>query len=198
MPEKFISVIVELLPAIHDIEQRLDRNAGRAFNIFANLWEVNETVTSRNLSFLLDANAAHGQGGSFIRAFVECFIPEWRSGFDFTKARRGLTSERIDVVITDGRYWIGIENKVFHAPEMQRQVGRYLDALREASNQKDYRLVYLDPRGASPTKNSYPDADKEAHQGRCVVVPWMQDEEIQQTLPRRRVKKFNRPCRSAE
>ena len=155
MPEKFISVIVELLPAIHDIEQRLDRNAGRAFNIFVNLWEANETVTSRILSFLLDANAAHGQGGSFIRAFVECFIPEWRSGFDFTKARRGSTSELIDVVITDGRYWIGIENKIFNAPEMKRQVGRYLDALREASNKEDYRLVYASARGAPPTANSF-------------------------------------------
>jgi hypothetical protein len=46
MPEGFLSLIVTMLPAFREIEQRLDRETGRRFNGF-NLFATNENATSQ-------------------------------------------------------------------------------------------------------------------------------------------------------
>ena len=134
------------------------------------------------LNFLLDASEAHGQGDLFVRAFIQRFIPEWQNSFNYSEARKKGTRQLIDVSISDGRYWFGIENKIFDAPEMERQVGRYLDALREAFNGHDYRLVYLSPEGKAPSEDSYSPRDAIGHSGKLVVGAWLQinntDEEL--------------------
>jgi hypothetical protein len=43
MPERFLSLIVTMLPAFQEIEQRLDQEMGRRFNAF-NLFAMNELV----------------------------------------------------------------------------------------------------------------------------------------------------------
>ena len=149
MPEGFLSLIVTMLPAFREIEKRLDRETGRRFNTF-NLFATNENATSRILAFLLDPKDAHGQNDVFLRLFVQRFVPEWQRAFNYSVAHRALTGERIDVVISDGPHWLGIENKIFNAPEITRQAGKYLDALCGAPSQEDYRLVYLSPKGAPP------------------------------------------------
>ncbi len=90
MPERFLSMIVTLLPALREIEQRLDREAGRRFNMFNNLVPADEPATSR-------------------------FIPQWQQSFDFPRAQRRNTRELIDVVISDGLHWLGVENKIERA-----------------------------------------------------------------------------------
>jgi hypothetical protein len=57
MPEGFLSLIVTMLPAFQEIEQRLDRETGRRFNAFK-LFAPNELATSRILAFLLDPTEA--------------------------------------------------------------------------------------------------------------------------------------------
>ena len=82
MPERFLSLIVTMLPAFQEIEQRLDLETGRRFNAF-NLFATNETATSRILAFLLDPTEAHGQKDVFLRLFIQRFIPDWKDTFKY-------------------------------------------------------------------------------------------------------------------
>ncbi len=123
MPEAFLSLIVTMLPAFWSIEQRLDRETGRRFNVFDNLFPMDERATSRILEFPLDPTEAHGQNDVFLREFIRQFVPKWQPTFNFPKAHKGSTHELIDVVITDGTHWLGIENKIFSAQEQTRQAG---------------------------------------------------------------------------
>src|SRR5580704_6718474 len=119
MPERFLSLIVTMLPAFREMEQRLDRETGRQFNAF-NLFDMNENVTSGILAFFLDPKEAHGQNDVFLRSFIERFVPAWQGTFDYPKAHLASTTEPIDVTICDGSHWLGIENKIFDAPEQKR------------------------------------------------------------------------------
>ena len=178
MPEGFLSLIVTMLPAFREIEQRLDRETGRQFNAFAsNLFERNENATSRVLAFLLDPNEAHGQNDIFLRLFMRRFVPLWERAFNYPKAHRAWTGQLIDVVISDGPHWLGIENKIFNAPEQVRQAGKYLDALQDASHLEGYRLVYLSPKGAGPTSKSLPADDKLKHGANLICGAWARAEE---------------------
>jgi hypothetical protein len=116
MPEKFLSLIVTMLPAFQEIEQRLDRETGRRFNAF-NLFAIDEIATSRILKFLLDPKEAHGQSDVFLKPFIQRFVPEWQHTFNHSKAHQAKTDQPIDAVISDGSHWLGIENKIFKAPE---------------------------------------------------------------------------------
>ncbi len=183
MPEAFLSLIVSMLPAFQEIEQRLDVETGRRFNVFDNLFETNENATSRILAFLLNPKEAHGQNNVFLRAFIRQFIPEWQDTFDFSKARRESTCERIDILISDGQHWLGIENKIFDAPEQERQAGRYLDALHNAAQQKAYRLIYISRKGKGPTEYSLPANDRSAHGANLVVGAWVRPLEVDAETP---------------
>jgi hypothetical protein len=180
MPERFISLIVTMLPAFREMEQRLDREIGRQFNAFK-LFDMNENATSRILAFLLDPKEAHGQNDVFLRLFIERFVPAWQGTFDYTKAHMASTTEPVDVTICDGSHWLGIENKIFGAQEQNRQAERYLNSLRAAPSQKDYRLIYLiiylSPRGAGPGDYSLPAEGRRVHGAHLVCGAWAQAEE---------------------
>jgi len=164
-----------MLPAFREMEQRLDRETGRRFNAF-NLFNTTEPATSRILAFLLDPKEAHGQNDVFLRPFIQRFVPAWQGTFDCPKAHMASTSERIDVVISDGSHWLGIENKIFDAPEQNRQAERYLKSLHDALPQKDYCLVYLSPRGTGPSEYSLPADGRRVHGDHLVCGAWAQAE----------------------
>src|ERR1700730_17272666 len=157
MAEGFLKLIVTMLPAFREIEQRLDRETGRQFNA-CNLLVRNEVATSRILEFLLDPKEAHGQNDVFLRLFIQRFVPEWQHRFAYSKAYRPSTRERerTDVVISDAQYCFGIENKIFNAPELERQAGKYLDKLQDdAGHQERYRLIYLSRKGAPRQRKAF-------------------------------------------
>jgi len=164
-----------MLPAFRAVEGRLDRETGRRFSVF-DLFRTDEPATSRLLDVLLDPKGTHGQGALFLRLFINRFVPEWRDTFSCGLAKPATTKELIDVAISDNEHWLGIENKIFGAPEQKRQSDRYLDALRDASGQSqsgDYRLVYLSPKGEPPTEYSLTKEGKERHLGRFVIGAWV-------------------------
>jgi hypothetical protein len=85
-------------------------------------------------------------------------------------------NNRIDVTICDGSHWLGIENKIFDAPEQNRQAERYLISLCAAPSQKDYRLVYLSPRGAGPGPFSLPAKARCQHGAHLLCGAWAKAE----------------------
>ena len=116
------------------------------FNAFK-LFSPNENATSGLLDFLLNPKEAHGQNDVFLRLFIRQFVPAWQGQFAYLKARITSTSELIDVVVSDGFHWLGMENKIFDAQEQLDQAKRYLDSLRDAPSQEDYSLVYISKEG---------------------------------------------------
>jgi PD-(D/E)XK nuclease superfamily len=198
MPEQFLSLVAAMLPAFQEIEKRLDRETGRRFNTFSNIFLPNEVTTSRILAFLLDPHEAHGQNEVFLRAFVRHFVPEWEGTFNYSEAHQESMGEPIDVLITDGRYWLGIENKIFGAQEQPRQAGRYLDALCAATRQAHYRLVYLSPRGKAPTKYSFSDEDRRKHGDKLVCGAWVSasDDKDRTTTPYGSILEWLVECRN--
>jgi hypothetical protein len=173
--EGFLNQIVVMLPAFRAVEERLDRETGCRFSVF-DLFRTDEPATSRLLDGLLDPKGAHGQGDLFLRLFIDRFVPEWRDTFASGRAKPATTNQLIDVAISDNDHWLGIENKIFGAPEQKQQTDRYLDALKHASGQSqsgDYRLVYLSPKGDPPTEYSFTKEGKERHQGKLVIGAWV-------------------------
>lgn len=173
MVEQFLGLTVSLLPALQEIEQRLDREIGRRFNAFDFFIadDSREIKTTRCLQFLLDRLESHGQGSVFLEALIRQFIPEWQNKFIYNTSCKAYVDEAIDLTISDGVHWLGIENKAFGAPEQQRQAGRYLDALRAKAKPSDeYRLIYLRTRGEKPSKYSLPLPDGKAREGKLVCA----------------------------
>jgi len=174
-PETFLDYIADKLPHFKEVERDSDMRTGRRFNTF-DLFNVNEEQTSKILKFLLDPNGAHGQGGRFLRLFIKRFIPDWED-FNCDVARMEKTDERIDVTISDGSYWLGIENKIFYAVDQPSQMGRYLSDLASKHHKTDYRIIYLSPIGDEPSNNSLSDADRLTYSGHYICGAWVFDAE---------------------
>lgn len=182
--EGFLSQIVVMLPAFRAIEERLDRETGRSFNVF-DFFGANETSTSRALCYLLDPKAGHGQESIFLRLFMERFVPEWANDFHYERAEPAKIGEHADLVISDGQHWLGIENKIFSAREQEKQVDRYLEALRIklTREEDDYRLLYLSPKGEPPSVYSYGREARDHHHGKFVLGGWIAADATIATLP---------------
>jgi len=173
--EGFLHQIVVMLPAFEAMENRLDRETGRRFSVF-DLFGTDEPTTSGLLDGLLNPKGAHGQGGLFLRLFVDRFIPAWRDTFATDDAYPPNTDELIDVASTDGVHWLGIENKIFGAQDQPKQSDRYLDELKHKSSQTtggDYCLLYLSPTGCPPSLDSWSNEGKARHKGKLICRAWV-------------------------
>ena len=169
--QNLLAQIATLIGSLEAADRQLDKEIGARFNVFS-LFRADENAASRALAFLLDPKETHGQGDTFLRLFLKTFLPTWLGTFDTGRARRAFTSQLIDVTLTDGRYWLGIENKVFGAPEQKEQVDRYLDALKSKANKCDYLLLYLSPEGTPPTSYSHTDNGRVQHPEKLLVRAW--------------------------
>jgi hypothetical protein len=167
----FLGQIVAMLPSLDGMKRQLDRETGRRFSAFT-LFNTTEDATSRVLGFLLDPKETHGQGDVFLRLFIARFVPEW-TAFCYDQAKPASTTEKIDVTLSDGMHWLGIENKIFDAREQTRQVDRYLSALQRNAHSNNYRLIYLSPNGAMPSHVSFSDAGKREHRDKFVGGAWV-------------------------
>ena len=66
--------IQELLDEFDKI-QRQNQKEGNSFNFFQfiedKFWKITETKHSRILAFFLDPKETHGQGGAFLKLFLD-------------------------------------------------------------------------------------------------------------------------------
>lgn len=118
---------------------------------------IHETAHSRILYRLL---LAHTPGESF--SFLKCFLESVGLGnlLDYNgKVEVHVEYENIDVLITDGKKCIIIENKVNHACDQNRQLVRYIDNFKDF----DVYILYLvrNVNGSGPSAKSLPDIKRE-------------------------------------
>jgi hypothetical protein len=130
------------------------------FNVFSLLGIGTEEVKhSRFLAWLLDADADHGQGNLFFKAFIRrcgLSIPPSDLGPYRVQTEFPWAESRVDIMVYQaGKFLIYLENKIL-APEGFAQVAReFQDMLSVGSilriPQDRQFAIFLTPQGKSPT-----------------------------------------------
>ena len=134
---------------IKDRRATLDREHAPRFSAFEAMLP-SETGLSRVLKFLLDAEAAHGQGPTFLYQFLDLIgFPKCES-HSFHAATEYPTRDgrRIDILLRSRDYIIGIENKPW-ASEQDKQCQDYAEDL-EWQMRGQWTLVFLTADGRTP------------------------------------------------
>ena len=146
--------IQELLEEFDKI-QRQNQKGGNSFNFFQfienKFWKITETKHSRILAFFLNPEETHGQGGTFLKLFLDKL--EFNTT-DFNPKQWRVYVERnnIDILLQSDQISIVIENKSNGAVNQNNQLYRYWDSAIyqfhhkniERAEDKNYsRIVYL-------------------------------------------------------
>lgn len=159
-----------------EIIERLKNKNNFTNNLFSVLGIANkEMFHSRFLAFLLapdgqvisgkddttSLDISHKYNTQFLKSFINiCNLKIGNRNLDQTKVyieypfeSDGIQS-RIDILIQIGKYWIGIENKIY-ADDGDSQIERYYrlpESVEKGLSPKKYSLIYLtlDGRYASP------------------------------------------------
>lgn len=156
-------------------EQRKEKfERGESFNIFNDLGFMSDEVHlhSMFLANLLNPKGSHGQRGKYLAAFLKMLQKPFSAistdnlELDITNASvevekyigRQTDSEggRIDIYLTDGKYSIIIENKIY-AGDQHHQMLRYWNygmSQKGDDTEKSFVLIYLTLDGCSPSKES--------------------------------------------
>lgn len=165
-----IKIIEHLLHNVSIIEEKYNSLAeitGEHYNVFDILGKRSDELShSLIISNLLNAKGKHGQKDLFLKLFIEIIQPKFLSNKvkkDFftnfnTLASRAITEKfagevtdeeggRIDIIITQGRNNIIIENKIY-ARDQKFQLLRYFNF------DKNAPLIYLTLEGKDASENS--------------------------------------------
>jgi len=163
--------LIEQIRAISDrrIADRLEKQKrGEYYNIFNDLHMMSDEVHlhSSFLATLLDPYGSHGQGDTFLNAFLDMLsIVEKKPrvildsdvvSVEVEKSIGVLNEEsggRIDLYITDGKYQVIIENKIY-ASDQNNQMKRYWNYGMSNISGSPFKLIYLTLDGHQPSKVS--------------------------------------------
>ena len=155
--ERFFAEIAPRLETAQTLDDELDRQLARRFNVFRYL-RTDEKGFSRMIADLLDPAGDHGQGAAFLKLLTDRLDFAWDvNPTDLGSAkvqmeRRIDGGRRIDIVVEIGSHCLAIENKSNSAVDQEDQVEDYLGWLKR---EYDYSLlVYLSPAGDGPSETS--------------------------------------------
>ncbi len=139
--------LLEHLQGVIKFESERKKITAEDFNIFniLGISHLEVSTHSRFISNLLAPCGSHYQGNIFLELFMRKIGIE-----DFNYADASIEVEksenkyeRFDIFITDGKDWtIIIENKIY-AGLQKKQLGRYIEYLKETSKTKNKKLLYL-------------------------------------------------------
>lgn len=133
------------------------KSEGGNFNFFRFIEEnfqkqqITETKHSRILAFLLDPGGSHGQGGAFLKLFLQR-LGFKVSNFNADKWKVRLERDHIDILLRSDTISIVIENKSNGAIDQRSQLYRYWYSgiykfhqrnLRKATDRNLSRILYL-------------------------------------------------------
>ena len=156
--ERFFAEVAPRLETAQTLDDELDRQLARRFNVFRYL-RTDEMGFSKMIADLLDPAGDHGQGAAFLKLltakldFAQDVNPSDLSNAKVQTERQIDGRRRVDIVVEiDSEHCLAIENKSNFAGDQERQVADDLDWLK-----REYRsslLVYLSPTGDGPTEKS--------------------------------------------
>lgn len=146
------------------------------FNLFS-LFSINEMTLSKCLAFLLDEKETHGQKDLFIKKFYEMFS-SWEN-IKLTPNQYHVdveyminTGRRIDILLTDNKKYIAIENKPW-ACDQEEQLKDYGIWLQQKAQTNDsWLLIYLCNRGFN--EYSLPKTTDESIKSNIITITFYQ------------------------
>jgi hypothetical protein len=156
--DEFFVGIQAGVKSLKDVRSVYDERIAFDFNAIS-FFDPNENKISEIIAYFLDPQNSHGQKDKFLRCFVNIFklskaIDCLNAGMPVeVKLESSANAQRrIDIIVIFGNndFIIGIENKIWGAPEQKNQVGDYIDSLSDKSQDR-YVLFYLSPTGDLPS-----------------------------------------------
>lgn len=161
------------------IKRQDSAQRGEQFNIFHICGiEHYETSHSTILAGILNPNGNHGQGDTFLKAFLESVSnPIWLSEFDTktasVKTEYDTSNGRIDILITnDKNQAIIIENKIY-APDQPKQLIRYDKFAQKTFHKGNYAILYLTLWGDEASKESPEGVTYQCISYRTTILKWL-------------------------
>ena len=152
--ERFFAEVAPRLDTAQALDDELDRQLARRFNVFRYL-RTDEMGFSKMIADLLDPAGNHGQGAAFLKLLTEKLDFAKGVRLDGAKVRTEWQIDvgRLDVAVEiDSTRCLAIENKSNDAVDQEGQVEGYLGWLK-----RQYRhslLIYLSPTGDGPSEAS--------------------------------------------
>ena len=153
--EQFFAEVAPRLDTAQTLDDELDRQLARRFNVFRYL-RTDEMGFSKMIADLLDPAGDHGQGAAFLKLLTDKL--DFAKGVNLDSAkvqteRRIDGRRRVDIAVEiDGAHCLAIENKSNFAGDQEGQVEDDLKWLeREFSHSV---LIYLSPTGDGPSEVS--------------------------------------------
>ena len=153
--ERFFAEVAPRLDTAQTLDDELDRQLARRFNVFRYL-RTDEMGFSRMIKDLLDPAGDHGQGAAFLRLLTEKL--DFAKGLNLDHAKVQTERQidgrrRIDIAVEiDDKHCLAIENKSNFAGDQERQVEDDLDWLKR--EYKHSLLIYLSATGGGPSEAS--------------------------------------------
>ena len=179
-PDKYATFFKEISPFLaRNSRWKNDPLGFNAFSLVSDYY-YRETFHSDIIGSILDPQSPHGEGSVFLRLFIEFLAEEAERTLkepgaklspDVPRCLRGLVIDestrverekgKIDIKITASNGTVIVENKIYDAPDMPRQLPRYVDLCREW-NEKVVAVVYLTAAGEKePDRSTYLPGDDE-------------------------------------
>ena len=147
-PDEVLKSLGAGLASIKVTKAERERESAPRFSVFEAMLP-NETGLSRVLKFLLDHEAAHGQGQTFLHQFLDLIgCPDCKSRFRVVTEYFTKNGRKIDILLRSDDYIIGIENKPW-AGEQPAQCQDYAEDL-EWQMPGRWTLVFLTRDGRRP------------------------------------------------
>lgn len=136
--EEYQKFFDEFEKAYKEYENKVKERRARGihdYNVF-DVLEAKEIKHSKFIASLLDPKGLHYQGDLFLNKFIEvCGIDDF--GLDTSNALVYREYENIDIYITDGDKHIIIENKIWDADDQDKQIYRYIEAIKKENSSLD-------------------------------------------------------------
>ncbi len=123
----------------------------QSLNVFKMVSDLyyRENFHSDVLKVFLDPREKHKEGAAFLFAFIDFINDNFRdkvyiSKQDYRSAKAKREQGKIDILIMseESKHCIIIENKIYNAPDMERQLPKYYDYMIERGYKVD-AIVYL-------------------------------------------------------
>ena len=153
--ERFFAEVTPRLDTAQTLDDELDRQLARRFNVFRYL-RTDEMGFSKMIADLLDPAGDHGQGAAFLKLLTEKL--DFAKGVNLDDAKvqteRQIDGGRfLDIAVEiDGAHCLAIENKSNNAGDQESQVEDYLRWLK--CQYRHSLLIYLSPTGDGPSEVS--------------------------------------------
>ena len=155
--ERFFAEVAPRLETAQTLDDELDRQLARRFNVFRYL-RTDEMGFSRMIADLLDPAGDHGQGTAFLKLLTAKLdfatdVNPSDLGNAKVQTERQIDDRRIDILVEiDGKHCLAIENKSNFAGDQDGQVEYYLSWLKRKYGHS--LLIYLSPTGEGPSEES--------------------------------------------